>query len=70
MDGALSQIAACRMFDLYGVAGMFGMIVAMYAIFAVAVQFAPETFGRSIEAEAGEGADVPPAGVGAVGTTP
>lgn len=70
VGGALSQIAAGRMFDLYGVAGMFGMIAAMYAIFAVAVQFAPETFGRSIEAEAGEGAGVPPAGVGAVGATP
>ena len=51
VGGALSQLAAGRMFDLYGVAGMFGMIAVMYAIFAVAVQFAPETFGKSIEDE-------------------
>ncbi|WP_219209276.1 MFS transporter [Variovorax boronicumulans] len=49
VGGALSQLAAGKMFDLHGVAGMFGMIAVMYAIFAVAVQFAPETFGRSIE---------------------
>ena len=41
------------MFDLHGVSGMFGMIAAMYFIFAIAVQFAPETFGRSIEEGAG-----------------
>jgi MFS family permease len=60
VGGALSQLAAGRMFDLHGVAGMFGMIAVMYAIFAVAVQFAPETFGRSIEGEAGEGASPAP----------
>jgi MFS family permease len=49
IGGAMSQLAAGRMFDLYGVAGMFGMIGVMYAIFGVAVQFAPETFGKSIE---------------------
>jgi putative MFS transporter len=49
IGGAMSQVLAGRMFDLYGVAGMFGMIAAMYVLFAIAVQFAPETFGRSIE---------------------
>lgn len=49
----MSQVLAGKMFDLHGVAGMFGMIAAMYFIFAVAVQFAPETFGRSIEEGAG-----------------
>ncbi len=52
VGGALSQLAAGKMFDLYGVAGMFGMIAVMYLIFAVAVQFAPETFGKSIEGDA------------------
>ncbi|MNL89254.1 hypothetical protein D3C87_2194610 [compost metagenome] len=41
------------MFDLHGAAGMFSMIAIMYGIFAVAVQFAPETFGKSIEDEQG-----------------
>lgn len=49
IGGAMSQVLAGKMFDLYGVAGMFGMIAAMYLLFAIAVQFAPETFGRSIE---------------------
>ena len=51
IGGAMSQVLAGKMFDLYGVAGMFGMIAAMYLLFAIAVQFAPETFGRSIEEE-------------------
>lgn len=49
VGGAVSQLAAGKMFDLHGVAGMFGMIAVMYAIFAIAVQFAPETFGKSID---------------------
>ncbi|MFD4840939.1 MFS transporter [Achromobacter sp. NPDC058515] len=57
VGGALSQLAAARMFDLHGAAGMFAMIAIMYAIFAVAVQFAPETFGKSIEEEKGEDPD-------------
>jgi putative MFS transporter len=60
VGGALSQVLAGRMFDLYGVAGMFGMIAAMYGIFAVAVQFAPETFGKSIEDEAEPGTPAAP----------
>lgn len=55
VGGALSQLLAGKMFDLHGVAGMFGMIAAMYAIFALAVQFAPETYGKSIEEEADAG---------------
>ncbi|HEY3049963.1 MAG TPA: MFS transporter, partial [Polaromonas sp.] len=55
VGGALTQLLAGRMFDLYGVTGMFGLIAGMYLIFAVAVQFAPETFGKSIEDEAGAG---------------
>lgn len=49
IGGALMQIPAGKMFDLHGVAGMFGMVAVMYVIFALAVQFAPETFDRSIE---------------------
>lgn len=49
IGGALMQMVAGKMFDLYGAAGMFGMIACMYLIFAVSVQFAPETYGKSIE---------------------
>ena len=42
-------LVAGRVFDMAGTAGMFSMMAAMYAIFAVAIQFAPETFGRSME---------------------
>ncbi|MDB5731912.1 MAG: major facilitator superfamily 1 [Variovorax sp.] len=65
VGGALSQLLAAKVFDLHGVAGMFGMIAAMYAVFAIAIQFAPETFGKSIEIGAdGEGEQ--PSGVPAV----
>ena len=64
VGGALSQVLAGKMFDLHGVAGMFGMIATMYLIFAIAVQFAPETFGKSIEAGADE--DTTPAATGHV----
>jgi len=33
-----------------GSAAMFSLMAGMYAIFAVAIQFAPETFGRSMDA--------------------
>lgn len=64
VGGALSQVLAGKMFDLHGVAGMFGMIATMYLIFAVAVQFAPETFGKSIEAGADD--DTAPVATGRV----
>lgn len=49
MAGAWMPLVAGRVFDMAGTAGMFSMMAAMYAIFAVAIQFAPETFGRSME---------------------
>jgi len=61
VGGAMSQLAAGKMFDLYGAAGMFGMIAVMYAVFATAVQFAPETFGKSIEEEGESVQRTPPA---------
>ena len=50
MAGAWMPLLAGRVFDVAGVAGMFTMMAGMYAIFAIAVQFAPETFGKSMEA--------------------
>ena len=65
IGGALSQILAGRMFDLYGTLGMFSMIAAMYLVFAVAVQFAPETYGQSIEDDGvDEASDKPAAATG------
>lgn len=55
MAGAWMPLVAGRVFDVGGTAGMFTLMAAMYAVFAVAVQFAPETFGRSMEAEAAPG---------------
>ncbi|CAB3777823.1 4-hydroxybenzoate transporter PcaK [Paraburkholderia caffeinitolerans] len=46
LAGALTPIVSGRVFEIYGVGGMFSMLAAMYAIFALSVQFAPETFGR------------------------
>ncbi len=55
MAGAWMPLVAGWVFGLGGTAGMFSLMAGMYAIFAIAVQFAPETFGRSIEAEAAPG---------------
>jgi MFS family permease len=49
MAGAWMPLVAGSMLDMGGAAGMFTLMAVMYAIFAVAVQFAPETFGRSME---------------------
>jgi MFS family permease len=47
--GAVMPFAALYFFDLAGVAGVFVMIAAMYALLVVAARFGPETFGRSLE---------------------
>jgi len=46
LAGALTPLVSGRVFEVYGVGGMFSMLAAMYAVFALSVQFAPETFGR------------------------
>lgn len=45
--GALMPLVAGRLFDSIGIAGVFGMVAAMYAIFTLSVQSVPETYGRS-----------------------
>ncbi|WP_244332635.1 MFS transporter [Gordonia polyisoprenivorans] len=47
--GAVMPFAALYFFGLAGVAGVFLMIAAMYALLVVAARFGPETFGRSLE---------------------
>lgn len=58
MAGAWMPLVAGRVFESYGTAGMFTLMAGMYVVFAVAVQFAPETFGRSMESEGTEPAPV------------
>lgn len=65
LAGALTPLVSGRVFETYGVGGMFSMLAAMYAVFALSVQFAPETFGRPM----GQTADDDKAGV-AVGGSP
>jgi putative MFS transporter len=47
--GAAMPLIAGRVFDAHGLAGVFGMIAAMYAIFTVSIQLAPETYGRRLD---------------------
>ncbi|MDQ0142752.1 MFS transporter [Cupriavidus necator] len=49
MAGAAMPLIAGRVFDQYGIGGMFGMMAAMYAVFALVLQLAPETFGRALD---------------------
>lgn len=46
LAGALTPLLSGQVFQSYGIGGMFTLLAAMYAVFALSVQFAPETFGR------------------------
>jgi putative MFS transporter len=48
-SGSLMPLVSGRLFDAFGMGGVFAMIAVMYAIFALCVQLMPETFGRSLE---------------------
>ena len=48
--GAFMPLVAGRLLDGFGVAGVFGMVAAMYAIFTASVQSVPETYGKSPDA--------------------
>lgn len=65
LAGALTPLISGRVFEVYGVGGMFSMLAAMYAVFALSVQFAPETFGRPM----GETADDDDADPAVAGST-
>lgn len=52
--GALMPLVSGRMFDTSGVAGVFGMIAVMYAIFTACIQLAPETYGHRLDGTAAE----------------
>ncbi|GAB2486377.1 MAG: MFS transporter [Comamonas sp.] len=49
--GAFMPLVAGRLLESAGIAGIFGMVAAMYAVFVVSVQSVPETYGRSPDAE-------------------
>ena len=51
MAGAWTPLLAGRLFDSAGLAGMFSLMAGMYLVFAIVIQFVPETFGRSMEAQ-------------------
>lgn len=48
--GALMPLVAGRLFDAFGLVGVFGLAAAMYAVFVASVQCVPETYGRSPDA--------------------
>ena len=49
--GALMPLVAGRLFDGFGLGGVFGLAAAMYLVFIISVQCVPETYGRSPDAE-------------------
>ncbi|SMG49783.1 MFS transporter [Paraburkholderia susongensis] len=52
--GALMPLISGRMLDTNGVAGVFGMIAVMYAIFTACIRLAPETYGHKLDETAAE----------------
>ncbi len=48
--GALMPLVAGRLFDAFGLVGVFGLAAGMYAVFVVSVQSVPETYGQSPDA--------------------
>lgn len=51
LAGGLMPLLAGWVFDLTGIAGMFTLMAGLSVVFAVAVQFPPETLGRAMEEE-------------------
>lgn len=47
--GSFVPIISGYLFDHHGMLGVFSLAAAMYAVFAVCIQFGPETYGMSME---------------------
>ncbi|HEV7247782.1 MAG TPA: MFS transporter [Shinella sp.] len=47
--GSFVPTISGALFDHYGMAGVFGLAAAMYAVFAVCIRLGPETYGMSME---------------------
>jgi MFS family permease len=45
--GALMPLVAGRLFDGFGIVGVFAMVAVLYVVFMVSIQSVPETYGRS-----------------------
>ncbi|MFM9924604.1 MFS transporter [Variovorax sp. H27-G14] len=48
--GALMPLVAGRLFDAFGLVGVFSLAAGMYAVFVISVQSVPETYGQSPDA--------------------
>ncbi|TDQ92265.1 MFS transporter [Paraburkholderia silvatlantica] len=49
LAGAIMPLVSGRLFDGYGIVGVFGLIAVMYSVFAACALLGPETFGKSLE---------------------
>jgi putative MFS transporter len=67
--GACMPLVAGRLFDAFGLVGVFGLAAAMYAIFVISVQTVPETYGQSPDA-IGLPSEEPVAGVPELSSRP
>jgi putative MFS transporter len=47
--GSFMPLVSGSVLDKFGLVGLFAMIALMYVVFAVCVQFGPETYGKSME---------------------
>jgi MFS family permease len=47
--GSLVPPISGALFDKFGMIGVFGLAAVMYLVFALCIQFGPETYGRSME---------------------
>ena len=47
--GSLLPPISGVLLDSYGIMGVFGLAAVMYLIFAISIQFGPETYGKSME---------------------
>lgn len=51
LAGAFAPYFSGKVFDAYGMLGMFSLLAIMYLVFALAVQLAPETFGKPLDTD-------------------
>ncbi len=47
--GAFMPLVIGHLYDVYGLGGVFGLIAAMYIVFALCVRIPPETYGKPLE---------------------
>jgi MFS family permease len=62
--GSLIPPIAGALQDTYGIMGVFGLAAAMYVVFAICIQFGPETYGKSMEDVTKAADPLPEVGIG------